>query len=576
MDMSAPVSSRWSEWNLGKPTEHDGWRLERLTAPSVLYGSNGIAFGPDGRLYVAQAFANRISAVEVDSGSVDTFVPLGSDISGPDDLAFDGAGTMFITDFLGGRVWLRTADGALRASPDSFPSANGIASFGNRVFISEFRPGGRIVEIFGDGRSPRVVLEGMDFLNAMAFGPDGLLYFTAVMAGEVWRIHPDTGAAVRVLAGLFRPCAVKFDPGGILLVCCNGDGRILQADPYAPVAQLRHQSSPGLDNIAVDGNGRLFFSSFVYGGVTEILLDGTERMVVPRGLVWPHSVTATASETFASDAMSVVRIESGKAVRVGLSAQSSYPGFVRGIAARSDGSLLTTTLQGNGVLRDLPARGTVSVYDQAAMTNEVLADGLSDPTGIAPMGSGCVVTESGSGKVLAIDSEGRVETLIDGLDEPTGVAVSGDGRVFVSESGAGRVIEIRGSRTEAIVGDLTAPQGLCCDRERLFVLDAGRRELLQVTLVDGARTVLATNLPVGLPDQLADRRPEPGQFMMTHVVKRFAGIALAPSGTILIAAGGDGSVLALRPATNDALGNRQAVCDSASTTVALPDTQTAG
>lgn len=37
--------------------------IARLTPPSPLWGSNGVAFGPDGRLFVAQFLAGRISAV---------------------------------------------------------------------------------------------------------------------------------------------------------------------------------------------------------------------------------------------------------------------------------------------------------------------------------------------------------------------------------------------------------------------------------------------------------------------------------------------------------------------------------
>ena len=35
------------------PEVAEGWRLERLTAPSRLFGANGLRTGPDGRIYIA-------------------------------------------------------------------------------------------------------------------------------------------------------------------------------------------------------------------------------------------------------------------------------------------------------------------------------------------------------------------------------------------------------------------------------------------------------------------------------------------------------------------------------------------
>ncbi len=73
------------------PTAADGWRLERLTAPSRLFGANGLRTGPDGRVYVAQVTGSQISALDVGTGRVETVSAKGGDIVAPDDVAF-GAG----------------------------------------------------------------------------------------------------------------------------------------------------------------------------------------------------------------------------------------------------------------------------------------------------------------------------------------------------------------------------------------------------------------------------------------------------------------------------------------------------
>ena len=45
------------------------------------------------------------------------------------------------------------------------------------------------------GGAPRVLLENLPLPNALEAGPDGLLYFPLMGANEIWRIHPEGGAA---------------------------------------------------------------------------------------------------------------------------------------------------------------------------------------------------------------------------------------------------------------------------------------------------------------------------------------------------------------------------------------------
>ena len=86
------------------PTAAEGWQLERLTAPSRLFGANGLRTGPDGRIYVAQVTGSQISALELGSGRVDAVSPKGGDIVAPDDVAFDTGGNLYATEVMNGRV----------------------------------------------------------------------------------------------------------------------------------------------------------------------------------------------------------------------------------------------------------------------------------------------------------------------------------------------------------------------------------------------------------------------------------------------------------------------------------------
>ena len=102
-------------------------QVDVLVRGSMLPGSNGMAFAPDGRLYVAGAFANRISVVDVERGDVvDTIGSDGSVVS-PDDVAVASDGTLYWTSLLTGvisigksrRPLLLRASNPLRRAPAS-------------------------------------------------------------------------------------------------------------------------------------------------------------------------------------------------------------------------------------------------------------------------------------------------------------------------------------------------------------------------------------------------------------------------------------------------------------------------
>src|ERR1700682_4980236 len=520
------------------PTAAEGWRLERLTAPSRLFGANGLRTGPDGRVYVAQVTGSQISALDLGTGLVDTVSAKGGDIIAPDDVAFDSSGNLYATEVMDGRVSVRDAGGRTRVLRDDLPCANGITVHQDRLFIGECREGGRRMELDRSTGAQRILLEGLPSPNAMEVGPDGLLYYPLMVANEIWRIDPNGGEPQRVAGNLGVPDAVKFDSEGFIVSTQVASGQVLRIDPRSGEQTLLAQLTPGLDNLTFVDN-RLFVSNFT-GEITEILGGGETHTVLPGGLNWPLDLAiGDDGNLYVADGTYFYVVgPDGSLHTVGMLFSPGYPGFLRGLAPAGPGTFVVAT-SGGQIARYRPGDGET----------EYLADGCDQLYGVAiGPGDAIVFAELGTGRVHSLRS-GTVEVLASGLQDPVGVAFDPNGIPLVSESGAGRGVRFAGASgsSETVVDGLQRPQGILVFDGMLYVVDAGAKEVIAVDLTTAARRTVASGLPVGPPPGV-EPKPLKGMPPFSGPQGPFAGITIGPDGTLYVSADGDGSVLALRRA----------------------------
>jgi sugar lactone lactonase YvrE len=509
-------------------------KLERVTAPSRLFGANGLRTGPDGRIYIAQVTGSQISALDHRTGELVTASPKGGDIVAPDDVAFDAGGNLYATEVMDGRVSVRDTSGRTRVLRDDVPSANGITFHQGRLFIGECREGGRLLEFDLAGGPPRVLLENVPSPNAMEVGPDGLLYFPVMGANEIWRIDPDGGEPQCVATGLGVPDSVKFDAQGYIVSTQVASGQVLRIDPRSGEQRLLAQLNPGLDNCTFVGD-LLFVSNFT-GEITEISPDGTTRSVLAGGLNWPMDLAMGHDGRLyiADGTYFYVAQPDGSLRTAGMLFSPGYPGFLRGLAASGPGEFVVTT-----------SGGQVARYRPEASETEVLADGFDQLYGVALRVGGVVFAELGTGRVLSLQS-GGVQVLAKELREPVGVAVDADGACLVAEAGAGRVIRVSGSGIDTVIADLQRPQGILVQGGVLYIVDAGAKELVAFDLTTNVQRTIACGLPVGPPPGVTPK-PLRGMPPFSGPQGPFAGITASSDGTLYLSADGEGSVLALRP-----------------------------
>jgi sugar lactone lactonase YvrE len=213
-----------------------------------------------------------------------------------------------------------------------------------------------------------------------------------------------------------------------------------------------------------------------------------------------------------------------------------FPGFVRGLAAASNGMLVVTT-----------SAGEVTSYHPATHEMTEHAKGLNELYGVAAAANGAlVVAEGGEGRVLVIAGT-EVKAAAQGLARPTGVAAAPDGSCYVAESGKGRVVHVNGG-VSAVIEGLKEPNGVLLAGDDLYVVDAGAHELIAYSLKTRRRETIATNVPVGAPPGVAPKPLMGIPGLLQGPLTMFAGITQGRDGTLYVSADGEGSILALRRA----------------------------
>ncbi len=126
-----------------------------------------------------------------------------------------------------------------------------------------------------------------------------------------------------------------------------------------------------------------------------------------------------------------------------------------------------------------------------------------------------------------------------------------DGAPLVAESGAGRVVRLTGSGAETVVDGLHCPQGILVRDGRLYIVDAGAKEVIAVRPGHQRRAHHRRRVCRSAAARASMPKPLKGMPPFSGPQGPFAGIAAGPDGTLYVSADGDGSVLALRRDDHD-------------------------
>lgn len=462
-------------------------------------GANGMFFGPDNSLYVANVFGQSITKLDPDTGAI--LGRLGPDdlVFVPDDLTFDVDGSLYWTDPFYGMVVRRLPDGTTFPVATGFPNANPVTiSDDGRVFFAQCfdEVSNGIFEADPTGAMPPITIRDGD-IGCASNGMDwweGALYCPRWFEGRIVKVDIDTGDLTDVTTNWAVPAAVKFNSAGELHAVNEGNGQLVKVDLATGARQVLAQFPHGwTDNLAFDADDHLFVSSATDGAVVEVLPNGSVRTVSPGGMIVPMGLARIGETLYIGEPQAFRGFDArtGDPVSVVRSPFGIGPAFfTTGVSSTSEHLIVMSFLTGQLLIWD------------PATDSPVLDTAFAAPVDAEPFGGDLLVTELGTGSVVraALPDLTVRETVASGFILPYGLAVY-QGNAYVSDAALGAVFQIIRNGEVLTIPDpvatgLAIPEGIALrpGGNRLLVVEGLTNSLKQIHLKSGKVKTIATNL----------------------------------------------------------------------------------
>jgi uncharacterized protein (TIGR03437 family) len=552
-------------------------------ASAQLSGPLGVAVDANGNLYVADTGNNVVRKISangtiltvagngVASYSTDGVQATITSLNGPEGVAVDSSGNLYIADTVNDRVRMVSPAGVISTvagtgfsavygsiwdntgvsttTGDGGPATSAAIVLPTDVALD---PSGILyIADYGNGRIRQVVKGTINTLAGTAdglpleigqlaasealTGPTGL---AVNAAGIIYFAEGSIGTGSGLAPGDFRVWEVNA--AGLLVVAAGNGLESYSGDGgAAAVAQLNTPAG-----VALDSRGNLFVAD---------TLNHRVRKITPAGAI--TTVAGNGVAGFSGDG--------GAAT----SAQLDSP---MGVAVDSSGALYIADthnnririVTGTGVIYTLAGNGNASFYGDGGPGG---AASVHAPQGVAVDVNGNVlVADTGNQRIRRITPDGAIHTVAgnggqgysgDGgaatsaqLNLPAGLAVDVAGNIYVADTGnnrlraispLGNIFTIAGNGTEAV---FSSPQGVAVDAAGdLFIADTGHNQIReipsggQLTTIAGSGTCCYSG-DGGTPTSAALNLPQ--------------GLAIDASGDVFIADSGNNAVRAIEPSSS--------------------------
>ncbi|MDI1446047.1 SMP-30/gluconolactonase/LRE family protein [Polyangium sp. 6x1] len=497
-------------------------------AGSPFQGVHGLAVDGHGHLLASNLLGQSVHSVDLQSGAVSTLV--GPPLGGADDVTLGPDGSIYWTGYFSGQLMRRTPDGKVHVLAANLPGLNSLAfRRDGRLYFTQLGRADALWEMDPQGnKPPRQVLPKPGFLNGFEFGPDDRLYGPILLKGQIVRLNVDTGAMEVVADGFTMPTAVNFDARREnLYVVDVARGELTRVKAATGEKKLVAQLPTGLDNLAVGPDDQVYVSNMVDNDIRVVNpADGSVRRLVESRLTVPSGLAIAPEDAderlYVADVYALRRVggrdgEITETTRV-LSTRMTFPMHV--------------SLSAKHVVLSSAYLGSVQVLDRASGDILRTIPNTNGVQGAIELADGALlVAEATTGKLVRIEGGEPAKTtvLTEGLSGPVGLVADTEAKepgVYVTEVRAGRVTRVRlsdGTRS-TLASDLQAPEGIARHPDGgLIVAEVGKKQLVRIDPATGRVAVLASDLPIGLPES----EGLPPGYVPT-------GVAVGRSGTIYL------------------------------------------
>ena len=426
---------------------------DEVPATTASFGPGRIFLGPEGDLYIADPWSDRVRKVDATTGTITTVAGggeafgdgeqgrYGAQLGDPEAVAVDPQGNLYIADYRNFRVRKVDAETGI---------INTVAGTGERGYS-------------GDGGAATEAM--LNYPYGLAVDASGDLYIASRYARRVRRVEAETGVITTVVGGgsnhadgvladeaaLAFPVDVDFDADGNLYVVQQGSQRVSKVDAQTgriSTVAGRHfgNDGPATDaslyepyGVTVDADGNVYAVEWTGYHVRKIDTSGQISALIGNGLPvysgdggQASDAAITNSMAVAVDALGQVYISGGGRVR-----RIDVNGIVTTVAgggnSEEDGVLaINSKLNGSIFGMCLDSAGNLFLGEYGAhRVRKVDAQ------------TGIISTVAGTGS-SGFEGDGGPATDAK-LNRPWGLSVNAAGDLFIAEYSNNRIRRVDGA-----------------------------------------------------------------------------------------------------------------------------------
>ena len=508
------------------------YKIEVFIPGHGFHGIHGITFDAYDQILVGSVVGQAIYQLNPLTG--ESFVKEQPLLGMADDLEYGPDGALYWTSIVLGKLHKRNGVGPIEELATGLPGMNALAfKQDGRLFATQVFMGDALHEIDPTGQKrPRKIMENMGGLNGFDFGPDGLLYGPLWFKGQVVKIDVDTAEMTVLAKGFKVPAAANFNSKGELFILDSGRGQIVQLNPRTGDKIKTIQFKTAMDNLAFNSRDEMFVTVMSENAIYKIDIEsGDAHKIKESALAFPADLAIFENTLYLSDtfAMRSIDLETGKITDQARMAEHEFE-YSNGIGVSE--KFVHQTSYFNNAVQTLDRK-----------TGEILRTyhDVVTPFDVVEWDDGSLlVLQMATGTLSRFRSDTDRTVIAKGLTGPVGLVRADADSVYVTEYGQGRIqkIDIRDGSIQLVVKDLNGPEGIAVDQNGfIYVAEVLGQQVSRINPVDGFKTVIADNLPIGF-------KLPPGMPPMGSTT----GIAIAANGDVYLSSDQQDAIYRLRKA----------------------------